>query len=895
MAASLPNSSNSTDVQALKDSKKAKGKAKENRSKPSTIPPQGEQWQEQSWNDDTPWDWASLTDPSSSRIPPLFTKDGSYFFSLVGSNIKIYSTATGQVVSTLTTPPSTSSKSHNDVLTAAVLNPHNVFQLITASLDGRLMIWDFINATLLQTINVGQPIHFMCAHAQFKGSVFVAASRQKKKAMVSDNNAVVLQISLKPSDHTSQHPDITPVGKTRFPSGLAVSPNGAWLVATAAHTVYVAKTAALSAGFTKYVSPERLNCLAFHPSEEYFATGDDKGIIRLWYCLNDNLAVGVRNVEKRTQTRSFHWHAHAVSSIAFTSNGAYILSGGEESVLVIWQLQTGKKEFIPRLGAPISTISIYRSRNGEEEYLAGLADASYTFVSSSTLKVTKSFSRIKIDPTISQDITPLSKLNVAPLGVQPLTSTLILPSSHPSSLQLYSLPSSSLISELEVSPSNRVSRRDDKPIIPSTVERVVISDSGRWMATIDTREGDIGFHSEVYLKIWSWDQRQGNWSLNTRIDRPHGTSTVTDIGFSPSLRGSKNVHLLTTGKDGRIKLWALSDQGTSTKDSDVWVQRATLTFRSEIPVSITWSPDASLFAVSVGSQVALYDTLSRSLRLTLTSSECQKIQSAHFVGTDGRYLLAVSPKSLAMWDIIRGSILWQSSPAFDVERVIPHPHESTFAAFHTPISTEEECRTKISIFNVTSSTPISVKSVPFGLRNVIWAPFQRATGYSLVGVTHSWRVVTIGDSRPNFKEEGSSSRVIGTDIQPHRRTLFQDIFGATAFSNTPVETAQFEPVSRSKDVGLELFAEPAYATPSIDILFDSLVKQFLETRPIEQNIKPDNPDEWIEEDVDMEGEVLVSSEPGLRAPNVGEMDTFIKLFRASCMTGMPCSSYLTCW
>jgi len=212
----------------------------------------------------------------------------------------------------------------------------------------------------------------------------------------SDNNAVVLQISLKHSDHTSQHADITPVGKTRFPSGLSVSPNGAWLVATAAHTVYVAKTAALSAGFTKYVSPERLTCMAFHPSEEYFATGDDKGVIRLWYCLNDNLAVGVRNVEKRTQTRSFHWHAHAVSSVAFTANGAYILSGGEESVLVIWQLHTGKKEFIPRLGAPISTISISRSRNGEEEYLAGLTDATYSFISSSTLKVTRSFSRIKI-------------------------------------------------------------------------------------------------------------------------------------------------------------------------------------------------------------------------------------------------------------------------------------------------------------------------------------------------------------------------------------------------------------------------------------------------------------------------------------------------------------------
>ena len=179
-------------------------------------------------------------------------------------------------------------------------------------------------------------------------------------------------------------------------TGLAISPNGTWLVAAAGHKVHIAKTSSLLTGFTKYVSPERLTCLAFHPFEEYFATGDDKGNIRLWYCLNDNLAVSARGVEKRTQTTSLHWHAHAVSAVTFTPNGAYLLSGGEEAVLVIWQLHTGKKEFVPRVGAPISTVSISRSRISEEEYLLGLADSTYTFISSASLKITRSYSRIRI-------------------------------------------------------------------------------------------------------------------------------------------------------------------------------------------------------------------------------------------------------------------------------------------------------------------------------------------------------------------------------------------------------------------------------------------------------------------------------------------------------------------
>ena len=135
--------------------------------------------------------------------------------------------------------------------------------------------------------------------------------------------------------------------------------------------------------------------MAFHPFEDYFATGDQKGVIRLWYCLNENLAVNVKGVEKRTQTMSFHWHAHAVSSIAFTSNGAYLLSGGEEAVLVIWQLHSGKKEFVPRLGAPINTLGVSRGP-GEESYLVGLADATYSFINPGSLRISRSYSGIKL-------------------------------------------------------------------------------------------------------------------------------------------------------------------------------------------------------------------------------------------------------------------------------------------------------------------------------------------------------------------------------------------------------------------------------------------------------------------------------------------------------------------
>lgn len=151
------------------------------------------------WEQHAPWDWIALTDPSSSRIPPVFTRDGrfvlvnilfllailtsnfSYFFSLVGSSVKIHSTSTGLVVSTLNAPPS-NERCDSDILTTAVVNPHNPFQLITGTLHGRILVWDFINATLLQNIDIGQHIHLICAHEKLKGSLFVAASIPERGA-----------------------------------------------------------------------------------------------------------------------------------------------------------------------------------------------------------------------------------------------------------------------------------------------------------------------------------------------------------------------------------------------------------------------------------------------------------------------------------------------------------------------------------------------------------------------------------------------------------------------------------------------------------------------------------------------------------------------------------------
>ena len=94
--------------------------------------------------------------------------------------MKIYSTSTGLVVSTLSAKRDTGS--HTNTITSAILNPHNAYQLITGSLDGHIKVWDLLDGVLLQTIGVGNPVRHIAAHERWKDVVFVAVARPGKRS-----------------------------------------------------------------------------------------------------------------------------------------------------------------------------------------------------------------------------------------------------------------------------------------------------------------------------------------------------------------------------------------------------------------------------------------------------------------------------------------------------------------------------------------------------------------------------------------------------------------------------------------------------------------------------------------------------------------------------------------
>ena len=95
-----------------------------------------------------------------------------------------------------------------------------------------------------------------------------------------------------------------------------------------------------TASTAKSTNYSNMTCIASNGSKNVIATGHANGQIVLWYGVKQWLLSGGR---QEPTCQVLHWHAHAVTAVSFNVTGEYLHSGGEEGVLVSWELQTGTR------------------------------------------------------------------------------------------------------------------------------------------------------------------------------------------------------------------------------------------------------------------------------------------------------------------------------------------------------------------------------------------------------------------------------------------------------------------------------------------------------------------------------------------------------------------------
>lgn len=348
----------------------------------------------------------------------------------------------------------------------------------------------------------------------------------------------------------------------------------------------------------------RLTCVANSDRRESkrrqilsIAIGNKDGQILLY---DDILSIFAQQGKPNLPSpRILHWHRQKVCAVKFSRDGNYLISGGEETVLVLWQLATGKKQFLPHLTSEIERIVV----NPEgDKYALQMGDNSIMVLSTSELKPIANFAGLQlIRPTLQSAAKHAkaadSKRTVTAAVIHPQNTHQLLlsvPSTQPKSeneaalarpfLQTFDFCTSRHVARQALARNNVTDFNLGPgriPIAPPDVGLLAISYDGQSLATVDEwmpPVSDVDYLSsndaasidtlratrkEVFLKFWQWDEAQGLWTLSTRVAAPHvrsrgekgarGAGTVFQLVAEPV--GTSAAGFATVGEDGVVKLW----------------------------------------------------------------------------------------------------------------------------------------------------------------------------------------------------------------------------------------------------------------------------------------------------------------------------------------------------
>ena len=446
---------------------------------------------------------------------------------------------------------------HLSTITSIIQLENQPFKFISSSLDGYLKLWDALSLTCIRFVKFDSPVTHSILHSVKSNSnftLFVALNKLAKRSKTKDGkersptiNTVIFRVNWSHSSHT-----LKAIGQTK--PLLTLHSNQDTLIGLSGkklNLVHLYQDKTFSP-IQKWVSDERHNLSVIDPLNEYIVTTESvSGKIHLWpYELLKSITQlkpqlplpGDSGEANNAPTQILHWHPHQVNALTFTPSGSFLLSGGQEGVLVRWHIrQTNgtltKRDFLPRLGAPIAFINCFDEFN----WLVGLIDGTKLVIDSAQWKVKTTIRSLLLNYTSP------NKLSKIPLSINEINDQIILPSSHPSSLQIYSL-SSNKSQEFEVAPSNRIANKNiNEQMANITVE--ISNVYNNLMATCESFDG-----RNYAIKIWNWDQNTNKYLLNTRIDKPHGESSVTSLDWS-SIDDSKLPILVSSGTDHKVRVW----------------------------------------------------------------------------------------------------------------------------------------------------------------------------------------------------------------------------------------------------------------------------------------------------------------------------------------------------
>lgn len=394
------------------------------------------------------------------------------------------------------------------------------------------------------------------------------------------------------------------------------------------------------------------------------------------YCLSQKYKKPKRLLKKQHRhpvsshllIRKVHWHAHAVRSMTYDPSSGTLYTGGDESVLVSWQLQRGidkPSHVLPRISVGSIQHVVFINHNSNHHHRRSDADAVLVACSDNSLHLLEAHSKQLLWKV--QGLAAVGPAVMLPNHVPTIVSTTtrdnddtIMVSglaSAAGSIHWYSVNQQAVSQQLHVVPFNRVSRTEREkggggaqhtspPVMPAPVVTHVVS-GGNDLVTVDvvpTENRSVGAFlaesqcgSVTCLRFWTRTVASSSsspYEPTAAMTYPHGSrNRVSAVALS-----KHGKYAVTVSNDEKaFRLWCREDRPDETMmrmdrsrssskiqkhatntpptvhSPSEWVCRCKVSVPSGYSnfgtgaAAVAFSSDASVLAVAFGPFVTLWD------------------------------------------------------------------------------------------------------------------------------------------------------------------------------------------------------------------------------------------------------------------------------------------------
>ncbi|KAF5461745.1 hypothetical protein F2P56_017819 [Juglans regia] len=666
--------------------------------------------------------------------PPAFSNDGKRLLVCTGNTVSIFSTSTGLQIASL--------EGHTAPVTSVIVVPASspaskiLCYCWTASLDGSIRHWDFSVPDLMKKVDIKMPIFSMVIPSLLDQPIENDEKPSDLFAYLSVEDTIEQENRPKARRGQIRKCNLTAsrliggliLKETPKPEFVAVSSVGKFIGIRNKRKLHIWMVPEKDSGrsVSKKITlhhTRNLTVLAFHPSKRIVAAGDVSGRILVWrgfgyrtFSVCDDLVSGrlvdkeeerpgVRGNDDADSCSTWHWHSAEVNVLFFSSDGAYLYSGGKEGVLVVWQIDTGKKKFLPRIGSPL----LYYTDSPDPTLSSiSCADNQIHILKMPSMEILKSISGIKLPHSL-----PGIYKGLCSGFAFDYSSGLVALCTENYGIQFYSLFDDRGINEVQVCERNHQPADE----ITVVVTFVAVSLDGSMMSTVEAKLPEEGIGSLVCLKFWALGSENKKFSLSTVIYEPHRDAGISAVAFHPT----RNV-AVSSSYGGDFKLWVCNDEiqekGLMLQNSG-WTCLAVGAYKKKPMTAAAFSCDGSVLAVAAETVITLWDP-NKNVLVAVIGETLTPIVTLSFAG-NSEYLVSVSRGSkpqLSIWSMSKLSLSW--SYKLHIEAVACAVNLSSFAVLallpESSICMESEPSFQgrdgiILVFNAMDPVPVATWSV----------------------------------------------------------------------------------------------------------------------------------------------------------------------------------------